>query len=102
MKSSRSYTGSRQCIGAVSLHKEHQMQLIRKAREANDMAREPECYRDILEGLLTASGGKRILNQTDVSRLLNKSRGWVIKRIGIKNGGIAVEALAMKLAKEFC
>lgn len=102
MKSSRSYTGSRQCIGSVSLHKEHQMQLIRKAREANDMAREPETYRIILEGLLTASEGKRILNQTDVSRILNKSRGWVIKRIGIKNGGIAVEALAMKLAKEFC
>lgn len=102
MKSSRSFTGSRQCIGSVSLHKEHQMQLIRKAREANDMAREPECYRDILEGLLTASEGKRILNQTDVSRLLNKSRGWVIKRIGVSKGGIAIEALAMKLAKEFC
>lgn len=78
------------------------MQLIKQCREANDIAREPECYRDILEGLLTASEGKRILNQTDVSRILNKSRGWVIKRIGIKNGGIAVEALAMKLAKEFC
>lgn len=102
MKGSRSYTGSRQCIGSVSLHKEHQMQLIRKAREVNDMAREPETYRIILEGLLTASEGKRILNQTDVSRLLNKSRGWVIKRIGVSNGGIAIEALAMKLAKEFC
>jgi hypothetical protein len=102
MKGSRSYTGSLQCIGSVSLHKEHQMQLIKQCREANDIAREPECYRDILEGLLTASEGKRILNQTDVSRILNKSRGWVIKRIGIKNGGIAVEALAMKLAKEFC
>ena len=102
MKSSRSFTGSRQCVGSVSLHKEHQMQLIRKAREANDMAREPETYRIILEGLLTASEGKRILNQTDVSRILNKSRGWVIKRIGVSNGGIAIEALAMKLAKEFC
>ena len=66
------------------------------------MAREPETYRLILESLLTASKGKRILSQTDVARHLNKSRGWVIKRIGIKNGGIAVEALAMKLAKEFC
>ena len=77
------------------------MQLIRQAREANN-TREPECYREILESLLTASEGKRILSQTDVARYLNKSRGWVIKRIGIKNGGIAVEALAMKLAKEFC
>ena len=102
MKGSRSYTGSRQCIGSVSLHKEHQMQLIKQCREANDMAREPETYRLILESLLTASDGKRILNQTDVSRILNKIRGWVIKRIGIKNGGIAIEALAMKLAKEFC
>ena len=101
MKSSRSFTGSRQCVGAVSLHKEHQMQLIRQAREANN-TREPECYREILEGLLAASDGKRILSQTDVARLLNKSRGWVINRLKVSGGGIAIEALAMKLAKEFC
>ena len=100
MKSSRSFTGSRQCVGSVSLHKEHQMQLIRQAREANNM-REPECYREILESLLTASKGKRILSQSDVARHLNKSRGWVIKRLKVGRDGIAVEALAMKLAKEF-
>ena len=66
------------------------------------MAKEPETYRLILEGLLTASKGKRILSQTDVARHLNKSRGWVIKRLKVGGGGIAVEALAMKLAKEFC
>lgn len=101
MKSSRSFTGSRQCIGSVSLHREHQMQLIRQAREANDMAREPEAYRLILESLLTAFKGKRILSQSDVARHLNKSRGWVIKRLKVGRDGIAVEALAMKLAKEF-
>ncbi len=102
MKSSRSFTGSRQCIGSVSLRKEHQMQLIKQCREANDMAREPETYRLILESLLTASDGKRILSQTDVARLLSKSRGWVINRLKVSGGGIAIEALAMKLAKEFC
>lgn len=101
MKSSRSYTGSRQCVGSVSLHREHQMQLIRQAREANN-TREPECYREILESLLTAFKGKRILSQSDVARHLNKSRGWVIKRLKVGRDGIAVEALAMKLAREFC
>jgi len=65
------------------------------------MAREPETYRLILESLLTAFKGKRILSQSDVARHLNKSRGWVIKRLKVGGGGIAVEALAMKLAKEF-
>lgn len=63
--------------------------------------KEPETYRIVLESLLSASKGKRILSQSDVSRLLNKSRGWVRERLGVKKDGISVEALAMKLAKEF-
>lgn len=63
--------------------------------------REPEAYRPILESLLSASKGKRILSQSDVSRLLNKSRGWVRERLEVKKDGISVEALALKLAKEF-
>lgn len=63
--------------------------------------REPDAYRPILESLLSASKGKRILSQSDVSRLLNKSRGWVRERLEVKKDGITVEALAMKLAREF-
>ena len=63
--------------------------------------KEPETYRIVLESLLSASKGKRILSQSDVSRLLNKSRGWVRERLGVKKDGISVEALALKLAKEF-
>lgn len=63
--------------------------------------REPDAYRPILESLLSASKGKRILSQSDVSRLLNKSRGWVREKLGVRKDGISVEALALKLAKEF-
>ena len=63
--------------------------------------REPDAYRPILESLISSTHGKRILSQSDVSRLLNKSRGWVRDRLEVKKGGITVEALAMKLAKEF-
>ena len=64
--------------------------------------REPPLYREILESLFTASNGKRILSQSDVARLLNKSRWWVREKLEVKKNGITVEALAMKLAKEFC
>lgn len=63
--------------------------------------KEPETYRPILESLLSSTHGKRILSQSDVSRLLNKSRGWVRERLGVRKDGISVEALALKLAKEF-
>ena len=63
--------------------------------------KEPECYRMILESLLSSTNGKRILSQSDVARLLNKSRGWVRERLEVKKDGITVEALALKLAKEF-
>ena len=63
--------------------------------------KEPDAYRQILESLLSASKGKRILSQSDVSRLLNKSRGWVRSKLEVGRDGISVEALAMKLAKEF-
>lgn len=63
--------------------------------------KEPETYRIVLESLLSSTHGKRILSQSDVARLLNKSRGWVRERLEIKKDGITVEALAMKLAKEF-
>ena len=63
--------------------------------------REPECYRLILESLNTHSNGKRILSVTDVSRHLGKSRAWCREKLGVTGDGITVEALAMKLAKEF-
>lgn len=63
--------------------------------------REPDDYRQILESILSASKGKRILSQSDVSRLLNKSRGWVRERLGVRKDGISVEALALKLARDF-
>ena len=63
--------------------------------------REPDAYRPILESLLSSTKGKRILSQSDVSRLLNKSRGWVRERLGVKKDGISVEALALKLARDF-
>ena len=63
--------------------------------------REPDAYRPILESLLSSTHGKRILSQSDVARLLNKSRGWVRERLKVKKDGITVEALAMKLAREF-
>lgn len=63
--------------------------------------KEPETYRIVLESLLSASKGKRILSQSDVARHLNKSRGWVREKLEVKKDGISVEALAMKLAKEF-
>jgi hypothetical protein len=63
--------------------------------------KEPDAYRPILESLLSYTHGKRILSQSDVARHLNKSRGWVRERLEVKKDGISVEALAMKLAKEF-
>ena len=63
--------------------------------------KEPETYRLVLESLLSSTHGKRILSQSDVARLLNKSRGWVRERLEVKKDGITVEALALKLAREF-
>lgn len=63
--------------------------------------KEPETYRIVLESLLSSTHGKRILSQSDVARHLNKSRGWVRERLEVKKDGITVEALALKLAKEF-
>ena len=63
--------------------------------------KEPECYRMILESLLSSTNGKRILSQSDVARLLNKSRGWVRERLEVKKEWIIVEALGLKLANEF-
>ena len=63
--------------------------------------KEPETYRIVLESLLSSTNGKRILSQSDVARHLNKSRGWVREKLEVKKDGITVEALALKLAKEF-
>ena len=63
--------------------------------------KEPETYRIVLESLLSSTHGKRILSQSDVSRLLNKSRGWVRSKLEVGRDGISVEALAMKLARDF-
>ena len=39
--------------------------------------KEPECYRMILESLLSTTHGKRILSQSDVARLLKIGRAHV-------------------------
>ena len=58
-------------------------------------------YRPMLESLLKVGKGKRIWTQTDCAREFNRSRNWVRNRLGVTKDGITVEALAMKLAKEF-
>lgn len=63
--------------------------------------REPEMYRPILEALTVAVKGKKILTQTDVAKILGKSTHWVSMHLEVKKGGITVEALAMKLARDF-
>lgn len=60
--------------------------------------KEPQMYRLVLESLLKETHGQRVLRQADVARLLNKSRGWVSKKLGVKKDGITVEGLAWKLA----
>lgn len=62
--------------------------------------REPECYRLVLESI-RSSTDKRILTQSDVARLLNKSRGWVRSRLEVGKDGISAEALALKIARNF-
>lgn len=62
--------------------------------------KEPEAYRLVLESLLKVTD-KRILSQSDVARHLNKSRGWVREKLGVSKDGITVEALALKLARDF-
>lgn len=62
--------------------------------------KEPEAYRLALESLLKVTD-KRILSQSDVARHLNKSRGWVREKLGVSKDGITVEALALKLARDF-
>ena len=63
---------------------------------------EPPYYRVILESLNEHSNGKRILSVSDVSRHLGKSRSWCREHLGVSERGITVEALAMKLARDFC
>ena len=62
--------------------------------------REPEAYRLILESLLKVKD-KRILSQSDVARHLGKSRVWVRDKLQVSKDGITVEALALKLARDF-
>ena len=58
------------------------------------MAREYEMYRPVLAELLAYSKGKRILNISDVSRYLGKTRPWCVEHLGITAEGITVESLA--------
>lgn len=61
--------------------------------------REPEAYRPILESLISQCH-KRILTATDVSRLTGKTRAWCRENL-MTDKFITVEALAMKMAKEY-
>lgn len=63
--------------------------------------KEPEAYRPILESILSCTNGKRILSNSEVSRMMGKTRPWCKEKLGVGKDGIAVEALAMKLAREF-
>lgn len=102
MRASRSFTGSRQCVGAVSVNRAKMLQGISEIRkEAKERMREPEMYRPMLESLLSVHPDKRLWSQSDVARELNKSRGWVRDTLGVSRNGITTEALAWKLAKDF-
>ena len=63
--------------------------------------REPELYREMLESILTHTDGKRILTNSEVARLMGKTRPWCKERLGVGKHGITAEALAYKLATEF-
>ncbi len=65
------------------------------------MPREPEMYRDTLEDILTYTGGKRMLNISEVARYVGHRREWVTEHLGVTAEGITAMALARKLAKDF-
>ena len=65
------------------------------------MPREHTMYRPILEDVLAYSGGKRLLNITQVAGYVGRRREWVSEHLGVTSDGITAMALAQKLAKEY-
>ena len=61
--------------------------------------READGYRQTVEWLTEATGGKAWMTVTDISRLLGVDRHTVTRRFGITKG-CALPILAMKLAQE--
>ena len=58
-------------------------------------------YRPILEDVLAYSGGKRLLNISQVAAYVGHRREWVSEHLGVTADGITAHALAAKLAKEY-
>ncbi len=62
------------------------------------MAREKANYRIVLEDILTSTGGKRLLNVSDVARYTGKGMDWCRKHVPFSNGHITAVALAQHFA----
>ena len=58
-------------------------------------------YRPVLEDILAYTGGKRMLNITQVAKYVGHKREWVMEHMGVTAEGITAMALAAKLAKEY-
>lgn len=62
------------------------------------MAREREDFRPILEDILTATSGKRLLNIKEAAEYCGVSRDTMRRRFAVGRDGITAVALARKLA----
>lgn len=50
--------------------------------------REHEMYRPVLEDILAFTGGKRMLNITQVAKYVGHKREWVMEHLGVTAEGI--------------
>lgn len=62
------------------------------------MAREKPNYRYTLEDILGFTGGKRLLNVSDVARYTGKGAAWCRKHVPFQDGHITAVALARYFA----
>lgn len=63
------------------------------------MGKELDCYRDVLEDILAASSGRRLLTGKDVAAYLGIDPRTARKRYAIPEGGILAPVLARRLLK---
>ena len=62
------------------------------------MPREKEAYRDNLEQILNFTGGKQVLNITEVANFTGIGRHTVVKKYPFKKGSISAATLARELS----